>query len=210
MSVRWTALTLWLVTVGASAAALPRLPATVPVHWGLDGQPDRWGSRWELLLLGPGLLLLVGGLAWAMDRKDPIKNPEDNDGPRLQVLGLAMALLAFLHVVVLAHVGGLLGDLLQSLGLGLAFFWMLMGNVMGRVRPNATTGIRTPWTFKSPEIWRRTHRLAGRLMFFAGLLGALGGLVLPGPALLVTLLGLVLISTLGPAVYSYLLWKKEG
>lgn len=210
MSVRVTTLVLWLLTAGASLLASTRMPARVPVHWGLDGQPDRWGSRWELLLLGPCLLLLVGGLHWVLDRKDPIKRPGDDEGPQRQVLKLVMGLLASIHVVLLAHVGGLLGDLLGSMSLGLALFWMLMGNVMGRVRPNATTGIRTPWTFKSPEIWRRTHRLAGQLMVLAGVLGLLGALALPGPAALMLLLSLVMVSALGPVAYSYALWKKAG
>lgn len=210
MSVRVTTLVLWLLTAGASLLASARMPARVPVHWGLDGQPDRWGSRWELLLLGPCLLLLVGGLHWALDRKDPVKRPGDDEGPQRQVLKLVMGLLASIHVVLLAHVGGLLGDLLGSMSLGLAVFWMLMGNVMGRVRPNATTGIRTPWTFKSPEIWRRTHRLAGQLMVLAGVLGLLGALALPGPAALMLLLSLVMVSALGPVAYSYALWKKAG
>lgn len=35
-----------------------RLPEVVPVHWGFTG-PDRWGSRYELLVV-PGMSLLLG------------------------------------------------------------------------------------------------------------------------------------------------------
>ena len=36
----------------------PRLPDSVPVHFGMDGSPDAWGSKRSLLVL-PGLSLLV-------------------------------------------------------------------------------------------------------------------------------------------------------
>lgn len=196
---------MWVVTVAASAVIGPTLPAKVPVHWGLDGQPDRWGSKWELLLLGPVVLAVVAGLSWFLDRRDTVKRPGDNEEPRRQVLALAMALLAFLHVMLLVHVGGAVRDLFAGLGAGLSVFWALMGNLMGRVRPNGTTGIRTPWTLRSPEIWRRTHRFAGHLMVLAGVLGALGSLLLPGVFLLPLVVGLILVSGLGPVLYSFLL-----
>ena len=81
MSTRRTRGLLWLFTAASSAVAAPWLPARVPVHWGLDGQPDRWGSRWELLLLGPGMLLLVMALLRAVDGADPIERPGDDQGP---------------------------------------------------------------------------------------------------------------------------------
>jgi uncharacterized membrane protein len=206
---RWKAgLGLWLATVAVSAAAAPWLPARVPVHWGLDGQPDRHGSKWELLLLGPVLLALTAGLQAWLDGKDRVKDPSESDPSRGQVLLLAMGMIAFFHGTILAHAGGLLSDGFRSMGVGFSLFWLLMGNIMGKVRPNATTGIRTPWTFRSPEVWRRTHRLAGKLMVLAGVLGLLGALLLPGIVSLWLVVGLVLVSALGPAVYSYVLWRR--
>jgi uncharacterized membrane protein len=41
-----------------------------------------------------------------------------------------------------------------------------IGNYSSNLRPNYFVGLRTPWTLESPETWRATHRLGGRLMFF--------------------------------------------
>lgn len=39
---------MWVVAI----AAVVVLPDTIPVHWGSDSaEPDRWGSRFELLIL---------------------------------------------------------------------------------------------------------------------------------------------------------------
>lgn len=209
MTWRASAMTMGAVTVGMSALAAPSLPARVPVHWGLDGQPDRWGSRWELLLLGPGLVLLTGVLVAVFDRIDLVKRPGDDERPKMRVLQGTLGLMAGLHGVILGHVAGLFGDLLGALTLVLAVFWMLIGNELVRVRPNATTGIRTRWTFRSPSIWRRTHRLGGRLMVLAGALGLLGVWWLPGPLALVLLAGLITVSALGSVLYSYLLFRRD-
>ena len=29
----------------------PGLPDRIPIHFGIDGQPDGWGDKWMLLLL---------------------------------------------------------------------------------------------------------------------------------------------------------------
>jgi uncharacterized membrane protein len=53
---------------GALVARWDKLPERFPVHWGLAGQPDRWGSRTPIVVLGPllfgallvGLMLMIG------------------------------------------------------------------------------------------------------------------------------------------------------
>ena len=35
---------------GGSHFLLPSLPDTIAVHWGVSGTPDRYGSRYELLI----------------------------------------------------------------------------------------------------------------------------------------------------------------
>lgn len=54
------------------AAVLPFLPDTVPVHWGIDGMPDRYGSRFELLIPA-AILLLVGAVLLISSRKNSRK-----------------------------------------------------------------------------------------------------------------------------------------
>ena len=44
--------------------SLVALPDQVPGHFGLDGAPDRWGARGELLVLAAVIVVLVGGMSW--------------------------------------------------------------------------------------------------------------------------------------------------
>ena len=43
------------------AALYSRLPDQVPMHWGVEGEINRWGSKnelWLIAALGPGMALL--------------------------------------------------------------------------------------------------------------------------------------------------------
>ena len=55
-----------------------------------------------------------------------------------------------------------------------AVCWPLM---QGKVGPNRLYGIRTRAAFQSPENWYRLNRLGGKILFRAGLVVAVTGLV---------------------------------
>jgi uncharacterized membrane protein len=55
----------------ATILAWSRMPERVPVHWNIRGDVDRIGSRLELLLLGPILLLFLWGVFEVLGVIDP-------------------------------------------------------------------------------------------------------------------------------------------
>lgn len=67
MSMPLAALDVGLLLVGAGllAALWPALPEQVPLHFALDGTPDRYGSPLELALFG-GVVLFDIALGWAV------------------------------------------------------------------------------------------------------------------------------------------------
>jgi len=213
--------TLALVAFAADAvlsvAVYPLLPERVPVHWNAAGHADRLGSRLELVLLGP---LLVGGL-WALmlvlSRIDPRRveqpaaepgaAPGEAEGSYWTVIHLVVVALALLHGGLLLAASGRLAGTDRAIALGLALFLLLPGNFVGRLRPNWFVGIRTPWTLASDDVWRRTHRLAARLMVCGGLLLLPLALLLPPSAANVAAVVVTVAATAGPAVWSYFDWR---
>jgi uncharacterized membrane protein len=51
--------------------------------------------------------------------------------------------------------------------IGVSSLFLVIGNLMAKLRPNHFIGIRVPWTLRSREVWMKTHRLAGRLLVAA-------------------------------------------
>lgn len=185
----------------------------VPVHWGLDGRPDRFAGPAEAFLsplaLAAGVTLLFAGLP----RLDP-----RGSNLRHSVRAYLVAWLGTLWLLALLQVGTVLtatgilgtkaGGLQPRLTLaGAALIIVLVGNYLGKTRPNWILGVRTPWTLSSDLAWERTHRLAGRLFVAVGIVGAITSVVEPAAGVSVLIAG-VLTAALASVVYSYLVWRQ--
>jgi uncharacterized membrane protein len=112
--------------------------------------------------------------------------------------GITLAVALGYHVAVPRLVPALVGGL-----------FVVIGNVMPRMRSNWWFGVRTPWTLSNDRVWARTHRLAGFSMTAAGLVMIAAALLLPARLGLPVLIAAVVAATIGPVVYSYLTWKRE-
>lgn len=99
-------------------------------------------------------------------------------------------------------------DVPMAITLGLGFLFAVMGNLMPKIRQNYFIGIKTPWALEDEDNWRRTHRMAGRLWFAAGLLMMLLS-VLPKEILTGSILGLASAMALVPYIYSYSLFRSK-
>ncbi|WP_211321996.1 SdpI family protein [Brockia lithotrophica] len=197
---------MWLVLVGMLVAAFslyPQLPERVPVHWNLEGEVDRYGSRLEaafeipLLTLGLYLLMLVTPLI------DPNRR---NYGRFLGAYRVIRWSFVFFMVVVYGIVmTSALGhavDVGRWVEVVLSLIFVVTGNVMGQIKPNYFVGIRTPWTLADEEVWRRTHRLAARVWVFGGLICLLLSFV-PGRAAAIAFVVGIVSMGLIPIVASY-------
>jgi uncharacterized membrane protein len=199
----WPSWILLAAVWGYSLWALPRLPARVPVHWGLDGQPNGWTSPLGAAILLPALLTVVYGLSLLF-----LNGPFDFRAARSMDPALARRV-RLLLVLFLGGLQGLVlgGALRGSLGdtaiLALmALFFVFLGNLLPRLEPNALVGIRVPPTLEDRDIWKRTHRVGGRVFMAGGLL-QLAACLLPGPLAGPVVIALVGVMVLVPVVYAY-------
>jgi uncharacterized membrane protein len=208
------ALAIASITIAGSAIAQAtlhdRMPEQVPVHWGIDGQPDRWVPKndafqvyYLMPLIGAGTVLLgLFLLPWLSPRNFAVESFRRTYD---YVILLVAGLLAFLQGVLLsAGIRG--GPLPERIFIaGILVFFALIGNVLGKVRPNFWMGVRTPWTLADPQVWTRTHRMAAWCFTAAGVIGAAA--VLLGAPLLACLIG-VIAACLWPVLYSLILYKR--
>jgi uncharacterized membrane protein len=205
----WYSAIVVAAAVVLSAVAYPCLPEQVPVHWGIRGEPDRWGSRFEGAILFP--VLMLG--AWALLRVLPRIDPRAPNYAKMQstydfVVNAVLTLLLIVHAMILAAGLGYavpVGRLTPVLVGGL---FVALGNVLPRARPNWWFGIRTPWTLSSDRVWARTHRIGGYAMTAAGIL-ILAGAALPGVWPFAVFIVAAAVAAIGPIVYSYIVWREE-
>lgn len=192
-----------------SALVYSRLPAQVPSHWNIYGEVDGTQSRLAGALFAPtmGLVLWLG--LWVLPRIDPRRESYARFRPSFVLIVNAAVLFAgFLHVMTIGAALGWPISMARSIIFGVGLLFAVLGNQLGRVRPNWFVGVRTPWTLANDEVWRRTHRLAARLFVVAGLISVISALVLPETLLSIVALAVIFGAALIPVAYSYILWRR--
>ena len=88
---------------------------------------------------------------------------------------------------------------------GMYLIFMLLGNVLGKVRRNFCLDVRVPWTLASARVWNDTHRVAAWVFVIAGLIGF--AFVMAGTHLLVSFIPLG-VAVVVPVVYSFVHYKQ--
>jgi uncharacterized membrane protein len=207
---RWYPVFLAVIGVAASLAVYGRLPERMAVHWDLDGNPNGWMPRAFGAFFAPVFLLVL----WQLMRILPRIDPREPNYARFTdaydtIVAAALLLLLATHGIVLAEALGYHVPVARLVPALVGALFVVIGNVMPRMRPNWWFGVRTPWTLSNDRVWARTHRLAGFSMTGAGLVMIGAALALPsrfgGPVMLAA----AVAGTIGPAVYSYLTWRRE-
>jgi len=184
-------------------------PDQFPMHWNLHGEVDRYGGRLEGVFALPLLALGVALLLRFVPRIDPGRDNYDNFAGAWATIRVAvMALMTAIYGLVQGAARGAAVDVRTVIPLAVGALLVILGNVLGKVRPNWFFGIRTPWTLSSAESWSRTHRAGGWVFVGLGLLTMTTAVVAPGRS--IVLMGvLILFATLGLAAYSYVVWRRD-
>jgi len=184
--------------------------AQVPIHWGIDGRPDGYAPKEFALLFVPVLTIGLAALLYFLPRFEPRAQNIARSGPAyLRVtIGIIVVMVCLQVIVALAAVGQPL-DITVVLSVAVGLLFVVIGNVLGKVRSNFMFGVRTPWTLSSDLSWNRTHRLVGRLFVILGLAVALVGLAAGTTAFLVVLLGGIAVILAVSVVYSYRVWRSD-
>jgi uncharacterized membrane protein len=187
----------------------PGAPDRLPVHFDLNGAPDRIGSKLEGLFAMPVVALAVYLLLRVLPRVDPARANYANFRGAYATIRLAVLLvLALVDLAILLPLAGIAVDQAVAMRLIMGGLFATMGAVMGKIRPNWLVGIRTPWTLSSKESWVRTHRLGGWIFRLVGLVFVLT-VPLPTAPALVLGFGTLAAGMLWTVVYSYMVWRSD-
>ena len=206
---KWIPMLIVVAAFLATAVVYPRLPATMPTHWSVEGQANGWSSRiWGAWMI-PLFLLAM----WAMFRFLPAIDPRGRNyakfGGAFEGIMISLMLFALgLHVIVLRAALGYPVEMRRVLPIGVGVLFIVIGNLLPRARPNWFIGLRTPWTLSSDRVWEKTHRFGGRIFVAGGILLIIAALFSAQWAHFV-LFAVVLLCSAGAFIYSYLEWKRE-
>ncbi len=198
-----------LIPLSILAFLWSKIPQNVPIHFDISGKVDRWGNKSELIFLML-FLSIISILVSLLVQNDPKKDNQQLNKNNIRKILMCIAL--FLAVVQFDIISSALSsgttfnsNLLIS---SVFFLFAFIGNFSQNLRPNYWVGIRTPWTLENEEVWRQTHRICSKFMFWGGIGGGILSFFLPSEWSVIILLLGVTILVLGVFFLSYSIHKK--
>jgi uncharacterized membrane protein len=206
-----TALVILAVPFAYAAYIYPTLPQTIPTHFNMKGEADGFGER-STIFLGPGILSGVGLFTFFLlsniKNFDPKKFKTEDEG---MFKKLALFLVGFLSLLGLLITYAstfpkfnITNLLLPLLGISFA----IMGWYMPKIHQNYFAGFKLPWTLENVDNWNETHKVAGKIWIYGGIVEAIGTLILPSVAAFILFIASTFIMVIIPTVFSYRMFKR--
>jgi uncharacterized membrane protein len=207
---KWYPLLLTAVALVISVVAYGHLPDPMPTHWNIHGEVDGYGSRMLGAFLNPLIMLALAFMIPVLPKIDPRgRNYEKFGTAYLTMMNATLTLLFVIHLFALSSALGMNIPIGRVVPAAVGLLFIVIGNLLPRVRPNWMVGIRNPWTLSSDRVWERAHRVGGYLMMGVGVILVLLAPFAPRTATFVLILGGVVGVALGITIYSYVLWRQE-
>ncbi|MGB5981181.1 MAG: SdpI family protein [Nonlabens sp.] len=179
------------------------LPETIPLHWNIQGEVDGYGNKSTLWIIPFLLPLLTYVLVTFLPAIDP-ENKFSQMGGKLHrfkfLITLAMSALA---VFIIYSAGNTTETSPNLVLVFIGMLYLILGNYFQTIRPNYFIGIKTPWTLESDEVWKSTHKMAGKLWMLGGTAVILFCLLLPDEANFIVFLAITAVIVVVPLVFSY-------
>ena len=180
------------------------LPQQLPIHFGINGQPDQYAPKLIAVIGLPVLIIVVN---YVIIRSMKHKG-SDNQKVFTVIIWSLPLLLNVVQIVTFMyalnyHIN--IGSVILPV-IGLLF--IVLGNYLPKTTPNYMVGIRLPETLHNSENWQKTNRLGGFTMVFAGFILLITGII----GNMIAVIGLIVamvITILVPAVYAIWLAHRQ-
>jgi uncharacterized membrane protein len=203
-----------LLSFVMTGAFLTLAPNVVPVHFGVDGNADRWGSKYEFLLM-PGISTFA---AVTMLLTGRVNNKTEKQSPKVVGISciwtLVLCNVLFGYFMYKALQGGGEAGKITELPMKLICVVILasfipLGNLMPKVKRGSMIGLRTKWSMANDICWQKSQRFGGFWAVGTGILGAIACAVAPAGWSPFILTGLLVVLAIAGLVGSYVIYRKE-
>lgn len=226
MKTKVVKIALLFISIASTLVAICLLDDVVPVHFNALGEVDRWGSKYELLVLP--LVLFSVQLIELFTKKFLSKEAERSTDEKvksdalsnMKVLDMTFVgvsafftamnfVFLFLTFSSMNRVENIHIDVMKIITILMGLLFVFLGYVTPKSRINGMVGLRTSWTGYNDETWRKSNRFAGYAFIIFGIFTVIFGLAFDGIISLVATLCALFVVTIVVLVYSYRVYKTE-
>jgi uncharacterized membrane protein len=195
------------VALVAACVVYSRLPEQIPVHFGINGEPNRYGGR-IYIFLPAVVILFLQIVAEVFRRIDPKRKAYEQFESHYYTIMFLVSLIMIMIEMATIALSFQMNFNFTSIVLGACGILLAaIGNMMPKFKHNYFVGIRTSWTLADENVWYLTHRFASKMWVIGGIMMVLC-IILPVD-IAKLLFGVDLgVMVLIPVVASYLYYKK--
>ena len=218
---------LCILTVIISLGMIFVLPDTVPVHFDINGNVDRWGGKAELLMMP--IILIVCAIGFEPLKKSYVKKAEMCEDEKekaghlsnakvLNITGIITLILFFVintitlytvYIAVYPDKNLPYIDTFKIIGILMGITFIALGNYMPKTRNNRHIGFRLSWTRYNDTTWNKSNRFASYVMMIAGVIAVISSIFING--VLSSFISVVAIIAALPiiTIYAYMVYHSE-
>ena len=222
---------MWIISfiaLAGTAIVLPYMPDSVPMHYDMSGNIDRWGSKYENMIFP--IIILIMALFWTLfiryyDRKaEEASNEKESAGSRsnAKVIGIAGLCTAVMFTVMQgfllygSYTEAISGaeketvDIARVTCILMGILFIVIGNFMTKTRINSNVGVRVSWSKYNETTWRKSNRFGAIAFIAAGVLTILTAVFMKNSfaAAMMAVVYIILVS-IASVVYAYRVYRKE-
>ncbi|MCK0068866.1 SdpI family protein [Kordiimonas laminariae] len=182
----------------------------IPVHWNINGEVDRTASPLGALLGVPGTFIIVLLILSFLKQLEPRREHLEQSGKAFQAITIGVSIVILIaQGMIISAAFGYATITINTLVGGIGLMFAVMGNYLGKLKSTFFVGIRTPWTLSSETVWKKTHRLAGKLYVVIGLIIIALSFLVSAKDLSYVLIAVLMPAAFFPLGYSWYIWKQE-
>lgn len=196
-------LVLFVIPLVLNLVFYNQLPDVVPTHFDVNGQVDGTMPKFMGLFGMLFLCLAIHVFTCFMTVKDPKQKNIPNF--MMNILFMICPVVCIVTSMTIIYFGlGYSFDVSFVMNILVGVLLIVLGNYLPKVKRNYAVGIKTSWALNSDENWVLSNRVAGYCMVIAGIiyivLGLLGYMIMG--------IVVILVATIIPCIYSYILFKR--
>lgn len=201
---------LMLTPLAITLCALPFLPDQIPAHYDIANQVDRWGSKYETLILP--CITIVFGFIMLLAGKISDKMDEENKNEQIiHMTGMICMGLFTVMTIYFLFLGYISTENLNELPLSLTditiaalgFVFILLGKIMPKTKMNSLIGLRTSGSMRNKQIWEKCQKFGGLTMMVTGIIWIINIFLFDGIMTLIISIVVLLLMTILDIIYSY-------
>lgn len=184
-----------------------KLPDSMIIHWGADGNGDGFASRVFAVFMLPIILLATHLFCLLITLFD--KKQSDQNKKALSIIFWMIPCVSlFANAIMYSAAFGKEYSFWMFMPSLLGIMFIFIGNYLPKIKQNRTLGIKIYWTLNNEENWIKTHRFGGKVWVIGGFIFLLS-VLLPATLILPVVVIVTIAMPLLPMVYSYHIYRKH-